>query len=210
MRQNRQRPHSLKLIAMNCRSDLTRAQITRMVLGMTVLVDTREQDTDRARRRLDALEHPIERATLDYGDYAYNCTFPDGSCLLDLSGRVFPPCVIERKMNLDELAQCLCRGRERFTAEFERAKEHGADIWLLVENGSMDGILRSSYRTKIAPAAFLGSVLALQRRYGVHLVFCSEYSTPTIIRSILRADLRELLEKGWYNDATNTRMDQAL
>lgn len=163
---------------------------------MEILVDTREQDTERARRRYEAFECPVQRATLDYGDYTYQVTFPDGHVLHDLSGRVTPLCMIERKMNLDELAACFTRGRERFTAEFERAQEAGADIWLLVENGNYEGILRGAYRTHVTPASFMGSLLAFSVRYGVHVVFCSEWTTAIMIREILRHDLKSRLERG--------------
>ena len=37
-----------------------------------VVVDNREQMTPRAAHRLKAIEAPIERGTLNYGDYAAN------------------------------------------------------------------------------------------------------------------------------------------
>ena len=73
--------------------------------SMTVLVDTREQDTERARWRYAAIGLPAVRCTLDYGDYSYNAVLPDGTTIYDVTGRISPKCVIERKMNLDELAE---------------------------------------------------------------------------------------------------------
>lgn len=185
---------------------MKRADIARTVLGMEILIDTREQDTERARRRAEAFEIPTARAMLDFGDYTYQCTFPDGSTLHDLSGRVRPLCAVERKMHLDELAQCFTRGRERFTAEFERAAHADAPIWLLIENGSWEAILRRAYRTQMAPASLMGSILAFSERYGAHVVFCQEYTTPILIREILKRDLRERLERGEFD--SHARMDQ--
>ena len=45
-------------------------EIDRMLSGMTVLVDTREQDTAALRARLEGLERPFRRCKLDYGDYS--------------------------------------------------------------------------------------------------------------------------------------------
>lgn len=177
---------------------MKRADIARMVAGIEILVDTREQDTERARRRLRAFECPVERCPLDFGDYTYQATFPDGSTLHDLSGRVTPLCAVERKMDLDELAQCFTRSRERFTAEFERATAAGASIWLLVENGSWEAVMRGRYRSHVSPVSMVGSLIAFSRRYNAHIVFCSEYTTPILIREILRRDLRERLEGGWF------------
>ena len=39
-----------------------------------ILVDSREQDTERARKRYSSFGVPYRRATLSYGDYAYNAT----------------------------------------------------------------------------------------------------------------------------------------
>ena len=59
----------------------------RIVLdSMTVLVDTREQDTERARWRYAAIGLPAVRCTLDYGDYSYNAVLPDGTAIYDVTG----------------------------------------------------------------------------------------------------------------------------
>ena len=49
---------------------------------MTVLVDTREQDTTRARVRLRRIGVPVEREKLDCGDYSVRCS------ALSLKGKV--------------------------------------------------------------------------------------------------------------------------
>ena len=84
----------------------TNFEIDKCLESMVLLVDTREQPTERLKERLEAAGLPYERAKLDVGDYSCKCTLPDGE-VLDFSARA----VIERKMNLDEL--CMCFGRER-------------------------------------------------------------------------------------------------
>ena len=79
----------------------------------SIIVDTREQDTSRAKKRYKAMDTDYVRAVLDYGDYTYNLTLPDGP-LHDVSKRITAKCVIERKQNLDELAMCFTRSRDRF------------------------------------------------------------------------------------------------
>ena len=104
-----------------------------MALGtLTVLVDTREQDTVLFRKRMKALGLPYVRHKLDFGDYS--CFVLADGAELDLSASF----AIERKMNLDELAQCYTRGRKRFEREFERAKAAGARIYLLIEDASWE------------------------------------------------------------------------
>jgi len=163
-----------------------------------VIRDTREQATARAERRYASINAPIEKAKLDYCDYAYNCTLLDGNRLYDTSAPVFPICAIERKESLDELAQCFTRGRKRFQAEFERAKANGCRITLLVENSSWENLYNGRYRTKFNPAAFAASVHAWANRYGMNLIFCKEETSGKLIRDILYRDLKERLERGEF------------
>ena len=85
---------------------MTNSEIDRCLESMVLLVDTREQPTERMKRRLETTGLPYVRQKIDAGDYSCRCTMPCGK-ELDFSSRV----AIERKMNLDEL--CLCFGRER-------------------------------------------------------------------------------------------------
>lgn len=112
---------------------------------MAVLCDTREQDTLRARKRFKQIGVPIERAALSFGDYSVRCD------VLDLRDNV----AIERKMDLSELAHCYCQERKRFVREFERAKEAGAKLYLLVENGSLDEAYSGHYRARVHPKSLI-------------------------------------------------------
>lgn len=182
---------------------MTNREIRTILNTMRILVDTREQDTPRARKRFESIGLPVERAVLDYGDYAVNATLPDGRTLYDTASRVRPACVIERKMNLDELAACLTTSRERFEREWERASAEGARLWLLVEDASWDGVFRHQYRSRMEPSALAGSILAWQCRYDSRLILCDENESGRLIRGILEKDLRERLERGEYERATN-------
>ena len=166
--------------------------------SMTVLVDSREQDTDRARWRYASIGLPVERCTLDYGDYSYNATLPDGRRIYDISGRVQPAVAVERKMNLDELAECFGSGRERFEREFGRAMDAGAQMWLLIEGGSWEGIYDHRYRSRMIPASLAGSIFAFCERYNLRLIFCTERTTGRIIRGILARNLADRLKGGEF------------
>lgn len=169
-----------------------------MLDTMVILVDTREQPTAQARRRYETFGAPYRRATLDYGDYAYNAQLPDGTWIHDESGRVTPPIVVERKMSLDELAGCFTHGRNRFRAEFQRAHEAGARTFLLVENASWENLMNGKYRSKFRPNAFMASTVAWAVRYDLNLIFCKEDSSGRLIKEILFRDLKERIENGEY------------
>ena len=142
-----------------------------------VLVDTREQKSKRAESRY-RLFGSFDRVKLDYGDYAYNAQLSGGQWLHPPGAAIYPAVSVERKMSLDELAECFTWGRKRFQAEFERATEHGARVYLLV--------------------AFEASLLAWQARYGFSLIFCKEETSGRLIKNILFRELKERLERGDY------------
>lgn len=175
---------------------MTPKEIRAVLSSMTVLVDSREQDTARARWRYASIGLPVERCTLDYGDYSYNATLPNGQRIYDIAERVRPTVSIERKMNLDELAECFGAGRERFEREFTRSKEAGAQMWLMVEGGSWENIYDHRYRSRMTPASLAGSILAFCGRYDLRLVFCSERIAGRIIRGILERNLADRLKAG--------------
>jgi len=164
-----------------------------------IICDTREQPTPRAKKRYESFGVGYSRGTLNYGDYCGNITFRDGKKLIDPTATISAKCVVERKMNLDELAYCFTRGRDRFKREFERATDNGARIFLLCENGSIEKILRHDYRSRFNPKAFLSSIIAWAIRYNMQLIFCTELSSGAMIKEILYRDIKNRIEKGEFD-----------
>lgn len=179
---------------------MTPFEIDQVLSTMEVLRDTREQETDQARRRYATFGVPCGKATLDYGDYTYNAMLPDGAMIHDISGRVFPRCAIERKMDLDELAMCLTRERKRFVAEMQRAQEHNCRMYLLIENATWENILNGKYRSKFNAKAFSGSLAAWMVRYDLVPIFCKAETSGRLIKEILYRDLKERLTNGEFDN----------
>ena len=180
---------------------MTAKEIDKVMESFSVIVDTREQDTPRARKRYRAFEVPYTRATLDYGDYCGQIILPDGRKVHTLDGdqeRLFPVCAVERKKDLDELAANITRGRKRFEREFERAEKHGARMFLLIENASIDMILRHDYRSKMNANSYFGTIISWMVRGFFMPVFCPAERSGAIISEILRKYLKERLIRGEY------------
>ena len=165
-----------------------------------ILVDTREQLTDRSERRYKAFNAPFSRATLDYGDYTYNAILPGGRAIYDVSGPIKPLCAVERKYALDELAQCFTRGRDRFKREFERAQANGCRIYLICENANWENLLNGRYRSLFNENAFAASQIAWMVRYNANVIFCKEETSGRLIKEILYRDLKERLERGEFDE----------
>ncbi len=179
---------------------MTPGQISGVLDTMEILVDTREQPTGRALKRYERFGCPYRRATLSYGDYCYNALLPDGTMINGTYDTIQPRCAVERKMDLDELASCFSRGRKRFVGEFERAKECGGRLYLLVENATWENLLNGKYRSRLSPNAFKASVIAFMIRYDAGIIFCKEESSGELIREILYRDLKERLERGDFDE----------
>ena len=89
-------------------------EVDKMLGSMVVLADTREQPTERFRKRTEGFQCPFERKCLPYGDYSAQYINLDGETI-SIENKV----AIERKMNADEVCMCFTKERKRFEREFE-------------------------------------------------------------------------------------------
>ena len=156
---------------------------------LTIIVDTREQPTARAKRRLEMIGLPFERKALPFGDYSAYCTLPNGE-VYSLESKV----AIERKMHLDEIAMCYTKERPRFIREFERAKESGAKVYLLIENADWEKAYNGTYRSQLDPKALTASLFAWLARYNCQILMCKEDTSGKVIHDALFREMKERLE----------------
>lgn len=152
-------------------------------------MDSREQPTARAKKRLETIGFPYIRKKLDFGDYSAKCAINGKE--LDFSSSF----AIERKMNIDEICGCFCRSRERFSREFERAKTQNAKLYLLIENASWEKIYNGKYRSQMSPNSLTASILAFLARYNCQIVFCKEETSGKLIHDIVYREIKERLEQ---------------
>lgn len=159
--------------------------------SMIIQVDTREQPSERAEKRLKSFSHPYSREKLSYGDYSAKFKLLDGS-------EQQLPVAIERKMSLEELSGCFTHNRKRFAAEFERAKADNADMYLLVENANWENLINGKYQTRLNSTAFFASITAFMARYHIKIIFCKSETSAKLMEQILYRELKERLEQGVY------------
>lgn len=166
--------------------------------SMSVIVDTREQNSNRSEARYKGFGVPYNKQTLNYGDYTYNFKLPDGTLCYPSDITISPAVMIERKMNLEELSMCFCQSRKRFQAEFERAHKNNAAIYLIIEDGSWEKLIHHRYKTQFNEKSFTASMVAWMVRYNIKPVFCQHEISGQIIKEILYRELKERLERGEY------------
>lgn len=166
--------------------------------SFSIIVDTREHKTDQAMRRYKSFGVPWCRGHLDYGDYTYNAILPDGRPLFDTSETIKPLSVIERKQSIDELCMCFGSDRDRFRREFERGRDAGAKMYLLIENASWENLYSGKYRSKFNPDALSASMVAWSNRYGFCIYMCKAETSGRLIKDLLYRDFKERLERGEF------------
>lgn len=155
--------------------------------NMIFLFDTREQPTKALEKRLSYLQ-PCEREKLDAGDYSAKTLLPNGEWF-------YLPVRIERKQSSSEIAGNFCHERDRFTAEFNRARDAGTKLYILIEQTSWESIYSGAYRSKMKPQSLVASLLTWSARYNSPIVLCERSETGgKLIRDILHYEMREALE----------------
>ena len=155
---------------------------------MKIVIDTREQATEQSKRRYADFGVPWERGKLDFGDYSAVFTLPDGT-EFSLKDKI----CVERKMNLTECCGCFTHDRERFTREFERAKQAGARIYLLIEESSWEKAYNGKYRSQMKPQSLVASMLAWLARYDCQIIMCRAETSGRLIHDVLYREAKERL-----------------
>ena len=97
-------------------------------------------------------------------------------------------------MDLGELCMCFGKARPRFEREFERAREAGTKVYLLVEGGNWEKVYNGKYNSLMRPKSLVASIDAFRARYGMQLDFCKPETTGRLIRDILYRELKEYLQ----------------
>lgn len=166
--------------------------------SMKILVDSAEHKTEEYLARCNSFGVPYESHNLDYADYCYNFQKPDGNWLYDSDKTIFPDVAIERKMSLTELSGNLCQNWDRFCREFNRAKEHGASIYFLIEDATWEKIIHGRYNTKFNSKAYLHRLLKLIAIYNIKPIFVKKELSGQMIYEILYRELKMRLERGDY------------
>lgn len=139
-----------------------------------ILIDTREQ------RPLEFGDWPTRVETMRYGDYGL-----DGFSDLDN-----PLMVFERK-SINDLVGTLTAGRDRFVRECHQLSRYR--FAAIVIEGHEAEVRMHQYRSQVPPQSILGTLTALQYRYGVHVIWAGDREhSAEYIKATCRMALRSL------------------
>lgn len=154
-------------------------------MSQLIIVDTREKKdaiTD-ILSSFHSCGYEYERSKLYIGDY------------MEYSN---PLLVIDRKQNIQELAQCCTSDHERFRRELERVKKVGAHLVILVEQdrykdrdewirvNTIEDLMRwSSPYTQVRGEKVYRVLASWSAKYPISVAFCDKQSTGRVITEIL-------------------------
>jgi len=162
---------------------MTTKEIKDIAIHCTVLVDTREKETELLKQRIREIENlgaKTERKCLPFGDYSASIPTPKGTTIT-FENMI----VIERKQSLEELITCFTTHHERFTAEIERCTNAGAKMIVLVENSTLDDLLNRRYKNNVMSKSVINAYCTYKAKYNVSFEFCDNKSTPEFIYQTL-------------------------
>ena len=160
----------------------TEAELKNALSDLTIICDTREQDTHCEEWfKKHGVKCKVRK--LDTGDYS--------AMLGDLS--LEETVAVERKHNLDEICGNFTAERERFEREFLRAKAYGIKMYLIIENASWTDVFLGNYRSRLPSKSLVASLLSWQVRFNVTVIFCEPQNTAKLIHGIFYYAAREML-----------------
>ena len=161
---------------------------------MRIITDSREQKNQHILEKFSNKNIPFKVKKLDFADYSIE----------GFENKV----AVERKSGLNELTNCFCSGRKRFAAEFERAKEAGAKMYLIVEDeqGKDKMIARQemeaqgeltekqqnkTWRGKFRASSMIASLSSWKVKYDLEIIFCNKKKSGEKIIEIFNAYLQQ-------------------
>ena len=167
---------------------MNNVHLERTLSSMTMSCDSREHATAGAKKRWESFGVPYRIQGLRSGDYTAELVLPNGETF-----SLENICLIERKMSIGELCGNFCQNRARFIREFERIKEAGAKVYIIVEGASWEAIYNHRYHSKMSPQALVASLTAWMARYNAHIIFCRAETFPKLCRELLYREAKEVL-----------------
>lgn len=172
--------------------------IDKLIKQVCVLVDTREQENSHILQFFDKKGIQYRKKGLKYCDYSAELK---ASAELGLPFDVSLENIIciERKGSggngLNELAGNFTKGRDAFENEWIRAKASGADLYLIVENGSWEDIKNHNYNSLFNEKSFYNSLISWRKKYSFQIDFCKTENVGEHIYKLIGTTLKKILEE---------------
>ena len=160
---------------------------------MVILLDTRENVNDHITKYFDSCGIVYENRLMKTGDYSFRINacpelgFPIDTYFTD-------ELCIERKNSLSEISGNIVEDSGRIFMEFNRFINI-PNVYLLIEEDSLDDIFAHKYKSKLNEIAFLRTILTWQKRNGMYVYFIKKANIGRLIFEICKNCLDESILK---------------
>lgn len=171
---------------------VTKDLASEAIKKMRVIIDSREKENTHIVDYLKAKGIPFDKRKLEYGDYS--CEIQGRLIGLEPIGEWLSfekKVVVERKKDIDEIAMCVGKERDRFENEFLRIKADGVKCVLMLEKFSYDSLMETgglfdrSY-TQMKPDQIMLHVNQFSARYNLHpITLINNQHSGRILVSVL-------------------------
>lgn len=174
------------------------ANIDKLIKQVVILVDTREQENSHIIDFFNKKKINYRIKALKFCDYSAELkSCPELGLPFDVS--LEDVIAIERKgsgeSGLTEIAGNFGNGRTAFENEFIRAKEKGADIYLIIENGSWEDIKNHKYRGELSEKSLYNSLLSWRKKYKINIDFVKTENVGEHLYKLIGIVLKKILEE---------------
>lgn len=163
-----------------------------LVKQMVILVDSREKKNEHILSYFDTHHIKYKKQALSSGDYSFYLEANEELSIprdIYFDNKIF----IERKANLDELANNFSKGRARFEEEFSISPAETK--YLLIENANYDDVLTHNYESEFLPKSYLGSLHTFNHRYNLQIMFMPDRDySPIYILGVFKYYLKHLVK----------------
>ena len=159
--------------------------------SIVILVDTREQVNEHITKYFDAMKIAWKTQKLDTCDYSFMLPAnPELGIPRDL---YFDKLIaIERKANLDELANNACKERDRIKKELTFAPQNKV---LIIENASYADMVNGNYRSSYNAKSYFGTVHSWWHEFDMPFIFMEDKTyTGLFIIGYFQHYLRQLIK----------------
>ena len=177
-------------------------EIATIKKNLVVLIDTREQRNEHIKEFFEKKNINFKIHKLDYGDYSI--MIPKNA-IEGLERDIYfdRDIVIERKANIDELANNLKKDGVRIKTELAHINKYNIRCYLLVEDPNYDYNIRNgNYRSNYKPESLYGNIKkSIEMRYNTFVRPISKSMIGSEIYNTLESFVYERLKhEGWIEE----------
>ena len=167
--------------------------IAQLLQQVQIIYSTKEQENSHILSYFDKVGIKYKKASMLTCDYS--AFLPKNEELgLPFDITLESEILIERKAHLNELANNICQERSAFQNEWIRARETGASLYLVIEDGSFADIEEHRYRSQYNEKAYYNTLLSWREKYGFHVDFVNKQLVGKHIIRLIQLKLKHILE----------------